>query len=247
MSAAGHPPLRGKRALVTGAGSGIGRALAIALAAAGAEVSLLGRTAASLKATGKLCTESNTDCWPVDLTDTAGIEKFVSEFARAHPAVHILVHAAGAFTRARVEVQHSDEARNLLVTNALAPFTLTSALLPLLRAAAGDVVLINSSIALRGGPGVAAYSMSKAAMHAFAESLRSEENAAGLRVLSVYLGRTATPMQQRVALAEGVAYEPERLLRPEDVASTVIGALTLPRGAEITDIHIRPRVAPKQV
>ena len=84
-------------------------------------------------------------------------------------------------------------------------------------------------------------------MHAFAESLRSEENAAGLRVLSVYLGRTATPMQQRVALAEGVAYEPERLLRPEDVASTVIGALTLPRGAEITDIHIRPRVAPKQV
>ena len=74
MSAAGHPPLRGKRALVTGAGSGIGRALAIALAAAGAEVSLLGRTAASLKATGKLCAESNTDCWPVDLTDTAGIE-----------------------------------------------------------------------------------------------------------------------------------------------------------------------------
>jgi NADP-dependent 3-hydroxy acid dehydrogenase YdfG len=237
--------LRGKRALVTGAGSGIGRALAVALTAAGVDVSLLGRTAASLKATGKLCGDGNTECWPVDLADSAGLERFASEFVRAHPTLHILVHAAGSFARARLNVQHTEDARSLFVTNALAPFTLTGALLPLLRAASGDVVLINSSIALRGGPGVAAYSMSKAAMHAFAESLRAEENAAGLRVLSVYVGRTATPMQQRVASAEGVAYEPERLLRPEDVASTVVAALNLPHSAEITAIHIRPRVAPQ--
>src|SRR5690349_14920013 len=104
--------LRGKHALVTGAGSGIGRALAVALAAAGSHVSLLGRTESSLKATGKLCGAGNTECWTVDLADTAGIEKFVSEFAPTHPTLHILVHAAGAFARLRLDVGHSAEARN---------------------------------------------------------------------------------------------------------------------------------------
>ncbi len=241
----GDPGLRGGRVLVTGAGSGIGRALAVAFAAAGAAVSLLGRNSDSLKGTAKLCGDQSAECWSVDLADATRLEAFAREFAERHGSLAILIHAAGAFRRAKLEMQHSADAREMLATNALAPFILTSALLPLLRAAQGDVILINSSIALRGGPGIAAYSMSKAAMHTFAESLRAEENASGLRVLSVYVGRTATPMQERVARAEGIPYEPQRLLRPEDIAAMVLAAVALPRGAEVTDIHIRPRVAPK--
>ncbi len=75
-----------------------------------------------------------------------------------------------------------------------------------------------------------------------ADSLREEVNAEGVRVLSVYLGRTASPMQAAVHEMEDKTYQPERLMQPEDVAEVVINALSLPRSAEVTDIHIRPMV-----
>jgi NADP-dependent 3-hydroxy acid dehydrogenase YdfG len=75
---------------------------------------------------------------------------------------------------------------------------------------------------------------------AIANSLRAEVNAHGVRVLSIYLGRTASEMQQRIHEAEGKLYRPELLLQPEDIASVILNALSLPSTAEVTDIHIRP-------
>ena len=64
----------------------------------------------------------------------------------------------------------------------------------------------------------------------------------GVRVLSVYLGRTASEMQERIHQMEGKPYRPELLLQPDDVASVVINALSLARTAEVTDISIRPMI-----
>jgi NADP-dependent 3-hydroxy acid dehydrogenase YdfG len=88
------------------------------------------------------------------------------------------------------------------------------------------------------------YAATKHALKAIADSLREEVNAEGLRVLSVYPGRTASPMQAAVHEMEGRAYHPERLMQPEDVAAVVINALSLPRSAEVTDIYIRPLLKP---
>ena len=88
------------------------------------------------------------------------------------------------------------------------------------------------------------YAATQHALRAIADSLRAEVNPQGVRVLSVFPGRTATPMQARLCELEGKAYSPERLIQPEDIASTVIHALTLPRTAEITEISIRPFVKP---
>jgi NADP-dependent 3-hydroxy acid dehydrogenase YdfG len=77
-----------------------------------------------------------------------------------------------------------------------------------------------------------------------ADSLREEVNAQGVRVLSVFLGRTATPMQAKVHQWEGKSYTPERLIQPEQVASVVLGALVLGPEAEITDIRICPTINP---
>jgi NADP-dependent 3-hydroxy acid dehydrogenase YdfG len=63
-------------------------------------------------------------------------------------------------------------------------------------------------------------------------------------VLSVYLGRTATPRQAAIFESEGKVYRPERLIQPEDVGSVVINALALNRTAEVTDIKIRPFLRP---
>ncbi len=64
----------------------------------------------------------------------------------------------------------------------------------------------------------------------------------GIRVLSVFVGRTATPMQAAVHAVAGRDYQPELLIQPEDVAAVVINSLNLPRTAEVTEISMRPFV-----
>ena len=70
--------------------------------------------------------------------------------------------------------------------------------------------------------------------------MREEVNDSGIRVLSVFPGRTATPMQELVHKLEVRSYHPDQFMQPEDIAEMVIHALSLPRTAEVTDIHIRP-------
>jgi NADP-dependent 3-hydroxy acid dehydrogenase YdfG len=88
----------------------------------------------------------------------------------------------------------------------------------------------------------AQYDSTKHALKALADSLRGEINRHGVRVLSVYLGRTASEMQEGIYRMEGRPYRPEILLQPDDVASVVVNALGLPRTAEVTDISIRPMI-----
>jgi NADP-dependent 3-hydroxy acid dehydrogenase YdfG len=131
-------------------------------------------------------------------------------------------------------------------TNVRAPYALTQRLLPSLMAARGQIVFINSSVGLTAKrPDIGQYAATKHALKAIADSLREEVNPKGLRVLTVYLGRTATPMQETISRQEGRAYHPETLLQPEDVASVVLNALMLPPTAEVTDISIRPMARPK--
>jgi len=73
-----------------------------------------------------------------------------------------------------------------------------------------------------------------------ADSLRDEVNPDGVRVISLYPGRTASPMQQRLHQAEVRPWQPDRLAQPADMAHAVVQALLLPRTAEITEIAIRP-------
>ena len=138
--------------------------------------------------------------------------------------------------RARIEDFDSQYA-----TNVRAPYLLTQRLLPALMKARGQIVFINSSvgIAVRRAE-VGQYAATKHALRAIADSLREEVNPKGIRVLTMYLGRTATPMQQALFQQERREYHPESLLQPEDVASVVVHTLMLPRTAEVTDISIRP-------
>jgi len=91
---------------------------------------------------------------------------------------------------------------------------------------------------------LAHYTAAKYALKAIADSLREEVNGDGIRVLSIYPGRTATPMQADIHRLEGETYQPDRLMQAEDVAQTVIDALSVPRSAEVTDVIIRPMQKP---
>ena len=232
----------GSVALVTGAGSGIGRALALALAREGAAVWLCGRDATKLEETAALIVggSSRDVVARADLTADADADALAARLRAEAGRLDLLVHSAGVFRMGPWTDVPAEELDALYRTNVRAPYRLTRSLLPLLKASRGQVVFVNSSAAVNPGPNWGAYAATKSALRSLADSLRAEVNRDGVRVLSVFPGRTASPMQASIFAAEGRPYAPEKLLQPGDVAAAVLQALTLPRTAELTDLHIRP-------
>ncbi len=227
----------GQTAMVTGAGSGIGRAIAAALAERGVDVYLLGRRADTLRAAAAAI-GPRAHALQTDLTDDAAVAAAARGIGGT---LDVLVHCAGAYLRRPVAELGAAAWRDLDAVNLHAPILLTSVCLNQLRAARGQVVFINSTAALSPtGAGMAAYAASKAALRAATDALRQEVNGDGIRVLSIFPGRTETPMQAAILAEEGRVVAPGRLMQPQDVAAMVVAALSLPASAEVTEIVMRP-------
>lgn len=223
--------------MVTGASRGIGRAIARALAPHVRSLLLVGRSAGALRDVAADLPDCAARYVPADLACDEDVKRLA---ALVGNRLDVLVHAAGTIAVGPVErtpVATLDEQYRV---NLRAPYLLTHVLLPVLRASGGQVVFVNSTAGLTAHAGVAHYAATKSGLRGLADGLRAEVNGDGVRVLSVYPGRTATPMQAAVHAAEGREYHPERLLQPEDVAAVVVQALLLPRTAEVTDLTVRP-------
>lgn len=233
--------LSGSFALVTGATSGIGLAIATALTAQGAKLFVVGRDISRLTQARRIIGD-NAAVIPVvcDLESETDIRNIHTEIAGHTTRLDILIHSAGWISLGDIASLSARDLDRHYHINTRAPTLLTAALLPLLKAAHGQIVFINSSIGLRTKEGAGAYAASKHALHAIADTLRAEINTFGVRVTSVYPGNTATPMQTSIQTVTGRAVPDQYLLQPSDVAAVVLHALLLPRTAEVTDIHIRP-------
>jgi NADP-dependent 3-hydroxy acid dehydrogenase YdfG len=223
--------------LLTGAGSGIGAALARRLADRGDDLILLARS----EKRGAELTEQFPGSRAVvaDLADPAGVGQAIRKQGFSE-RLDSLVHLAGVVELGAVGEMQADVWSHTMDVNLLAPAELTRAVLPELRASRGHVVFVNSGSGLRANPGWAAYAASKHALRALADALRAEEGANGVRVTSIYPGRVATPMQEKVHEQEGKEYDASDWIDPESVATTILTALDLPRDGEITDLTVRP-------
>lgn len=237
--------LAGRVAVVTGASSGIGRAIAVALSREGARVCAVGRNPIALAETVAAAQQpSQVTCFQMDVTADEEFQPLLRHLKQT-AKLDILIHGAGVIRQNMLDRAQIEDLDLQYATNVRAPYVLTQSLLPMLTAARGQIVFLNSSIGLTANRAeVAQYAATKHALRAIADSLRYEVNPKGIRVLTVYLGRTATPMQEAICKEEGRAYHPETLLQPEDVASVVLQTLKLPSTAEVTDISIRPMTKP---
>ncbi len=229
-------------AVGTGASSGIGKAIALALASEGAQVCLVGRKLDTLEALAKTAQQHSlrARACRADLTRDEDIRALVADLERNDGRVDVLVHCAGEIRRAehaRAPLTDFDEQYR---ANVRGPYLLPQSLLPLLRAASGQVVFINSSSGLRARARSGQFAATQHAMKAVADSLREEVNAHGIRVLCVFPGRTATPRTEQLFREERKAYRPELLMQPEDVAAMVVHSLKMPRTCEVTEISMRP-------
>jgi NADP-dependent 3-hydroxy acid dehydrogenase YdfG len=232
------------RAVITGASSGIGGAIASAIASTGSSVCLVGRDSERLEAVAKNARRTSRAVMvhETDLSVDASIEGLTHHIRQEFTTLDILVHCAGAYstgTLGKTPVQQLDA---LYRTNVRLPFLLTQALLPLLKARQGQIVFINSSQGLHAKANTGPFAATQHALKAITDSLRDEVNADGIRVLSIYPGRTATQRMKALYEIEGYPYKPELLLQAEDIAQVVLNALLLARTAEVTNLEIRPRL-----
>ena len=232
-----------KIAVITGASSGIGRAIALALGKEGAKLYLVGRRLDKLEMVANLAIKNGSwaNCYQADLTIDKDMRRLVEKLTRDFGKLDILIHSAGFISFNVVECASIEDLDQHYHVNVRAPYVLTQLLLPMLRASQGQIVFVNSIVAVRAARAKQSqYAATKYALKAVADSLREEVNVDGIRVISVYPASSATPMQEKVCAMEGKEYHPEKLMRPDDTAVMVICALSLPQSAEVTDIMIRP-------
>ena len=225
---------------VTGAGSGIGAAVARKLLDRGDELVLLARNSVRAEELAKQFPGSSSLVGdlaaPSTLADTLAGQQVPAR-------IDSILHIAGVVDLGPIGSTSVDVWEQTMAVNLIGPAELTRLVLPQVRAAHGQVVFVNSGAGLRTSPDWGAYAASKHGLKALADALRSEERPHGVRVTSVYPGRTATPMQQRVFEQEGREYDTAGLIDPESVADTILAALDLPRDAQLTDLQIRPGAA----
>ena len=230
-------------AVITGASGGIGEAIALELAREGARLLLSGRSAGKLDrvAERSRALSPGVETFAADLAGDDSVRALADRALAAFGGVDLLIHSIGLFLGGPFATSPVEDLDRQHRINVHAPYLLTQALLPSLMARQGQVVFVNSSSGFNPArAGWVAYAASKHALRAVADGLRDEVNAKGVRVLTVFPGRTATGMQEEVHRYEGRSYDPERFLQPRDVATAVMSALALPRTAEVTDLHLRP-------
>jgi len=234
------PSLEGQLAVVTGASQGIGRAIALALTRLRATVYIVGRSRQKLDDVVARAPVGSLRIVEADVDDDGDLRRLADLVHREFPRTDVLVHCAGLYGRGTVVESTIEQFDRLYRVNVRAPYLLTQLLLPRLIANAGQIVFLNSTQGQNASAGVGQYAATQHAMRAIADSLRAEVNETGVRVLSVYPGRTATPRMEQIFQQEQRPYRPDLLLQPDDVAAVVTNALLLPRTAEVTNINIRP-------
>ena len=216
--------LRGRVALITGAGRGIGAATARAFARAGAQVGLLDREAADLAAAAA---ETGGVAFPADVTDAAAVRRAVDGVVARWGRLDILVNNAGIVRDAALADVTDDDWSATLDVNLRGAMLCARAAVPHMKAAGfGRILSATSIVAQTGNYGQTAYAASKAGIVGLTRTWARELGPRGITANAVAPGFIDTPMVKTVpakVMAEVVARTPAgRMGRPEEVASVYL-------------------------
>ncbi len=225
--------LDGRVALVTGASRGIGAAIARSLDGAGVRLGLASRSGDDLGL-------ADVVAQPADVRDAAALAAIVAATVERFGRLDILVVNAGVGAYGPIldlPPEHIDEMIDVNVKGAIN--AVRAALPHLMRSEAGDLVMIASEAGRRGLPLEAVYCASKFAQVGLTAALDHELREHGIRCTNICPGGVATDF----AMGRGRTPDMPALsgmMRPEDVAETVMFALTRPRTHRILEVAFRP-------
>lgn len=218
--------LKGKKAIITGAGRGVGKAIAIALSKEGVEVGLIARTNTNITEIANVINNTGGVAFP-EVADVSNYDDVTSAIQRLQQQlnkVDILINNAGVASMGSTVDMSVEDWEHIFRVNVFGVYYVTKAILPsMIQNNGGDIITIASSAGLRANANAGAYSASKFAVVGFMESLMGEVRKHNVRVSTLMPSTIATDM----AAGLGIVKDGERIMQPEDMAEFVVHQLKL--------------------
>ncbi len=219
--------IKGKTALVTGAGKGIGKATAIALAKEGVNIGLLARTEADLRDVAVEIEQLGVKVAyaTADVSSLEEVEKAVNHVTSQLGSFDILINNAGIGKFGGFLELDPEEWKKMIDVNLMGVYYVTRSVLPqLIEKNGGDIINISSTAGQKGAPVTSAYSASKFGLLGLTESLALEVRKHNIRVTALTPSTVATELAYKENLTDG---NPEKVMQPEDLAELIVAQLKL--------------------
>jgi 3-oxoacyl-[acyl-carrier protein] reductase len=226
--------------LVTGATQGIGRATAFALGRAGYRVGVCARTEPKIRRLLEELRDEGIEAAgaPADVGVPDQVARMVEAATHSLGEIGVVVNNAGVLIARPIEELTLEEWDATMITNVRSLFLVTRAVLPPMRKRKqGSIVNVASLAGRNGFAGGTAYAASKHAVLGFSRSLMLEVRQDNIRVIAICPGSVDTSLLHDQPMLKS---EPSRILQPEDVAASILHALTLPERALVSELDIRP-------
>ncbi len=233
--------LKGKPAVVTGAGRGIGKAISLRLAGLGMHVALAARGREQLEALREEIVKAGgaASVHPLDVRDTGAVERFGADIDSRFGACHALINNAGTVESGKPlhETEPEDWDR-IMEANLRGPYLLIRAFAPgMIRERAGHIVNISSLAGHNPNPNLAAYAASKWGLNGLTYSVAEELRPHGIRVSVIAPGSVNTGFGGGAA---GLDEKAMRKIQPDDVAHVVEMLLTQAPQSFVSEVLLRP-------
>ena len=231
-----------RRALITGASTGIGRATALAFAKSGFDVALVSRSADKLQTLADQINEIATvkaQSFPIDLGILDQVKSNITILLKEFGPVDVLVNNAGMGYTGELNQMPLADWCQVLDLNVTSVFQCIQAVLPSMRDISGGMIINVASIAARQAfPEWGAYGVSKAAVVALSKAISVEERAHGIRVVTILPGAVNTPLWDTDTVQAD--FDRSGMLTPDLVANAILQTALLPPGAVVEELTIIP-------
>jgi uncharacterized oxidoreductase len=226
--------LTGNTILITGGGSGIGRGLAEAFHARGNHVVIAGRRAEVLETT--IAANAGMKSAVLDITDGQAIRRFAEETIRDFPHLNAVIHNAGIMRAEVLQQGKVADAEAIVTTNLLGPIRLTAALLPhLLKQPSATIMTVSSGLAFVPMAMTPTYCATKAAIHSYTQSLRSQLKDTNILVLELI-----PPYLQTELMGPRQSQDPNAMPLQKFISETMNILETSPDAMEICVDRVKP-------
>ena len=230
-----------KRALITGASSGIGKQTALAFASSGIDVALLGRSTEKLAAVENAVIKAGVQAkiYAVDLANLSKVQEQISQVALDFGKIDILVNNAGMGYTATLSQTSLADWQKVIDLNLTSVFECIKGILPSMREQKrGTIINVASIAGKQAFANWGAYSVSKAGVIALSQALAQEERKNGIRVTAVCPGAVNTELWDSETV--NADFDRSNMLTPEIVAQSILHTALLPRQAVVDELILMP-------
>jgi short-subunit dehydrogenase len=230
-----------RRALITGASSGIGKATILAFAKAGIDVALVSRSLDKLEAVATTAKQTGVEAkaYALDLADLSQVEAKIKAIAEDFGNIDILVNNAGIGYTGTLSETSLEDWQQVINLNLTSVFECIKGILPGMRdRGTGTIINVASIAAKQAFAGWGAYCVSKTGLLALSQTLAQEERPNGIRVTAICPGSVNTAIWDSGTV--NANFDRSKMLTPEIVAESILHTALLPPQAVIDELILMP-------